>query len=586
MRLLVRSAYNVLRLLTWPIWALWWRLRRSSSRWVALRLRGALEELPRGQKRWQRWISGVRGPRGSVLELRRLCDRIAADPRAVGLLLRVEPLDAGYATLASARRELQRLRAVGKQVVCYLPAEASQRELYLASAADRVLAMPHAGFSALGPAAARTYYAPLLQRVGLEVLVTAEGRFKTAADSLVRNRMSEPEREQLGAIVRVLHDTLCQGLAARPAIARGGAERVFEAGLFGAQRGLELGLVDGTAFDDELPAQVGLTKGEQLAPHERYVPRALPLAPVFVPLARRRKVAVVRLVGAISERGGGGAAAGIDLHGTTAVLRRLAELDQVRGVILHVDSPGGSAIVSELLHREIAQLDAKKPVVTWMGNVAASGGYYLASATRAIVAQPATLTGSIGVVSIRPVAARLLELLEVRREQVSLTPFADLNALTRAPSEAELSLLRGETERYYERFLEVVALGRKRSRDEVYALAQGRVWTGHDAHQHGLVDLLGGYYEARAALDALLETKGVDAEPWIVSPVRREVPALPKLTTPRDGVLRDALASLLSLRAQGSAEDGASATVMHDLLTLAESGERFFAYDFGLPSLR
>ena len=598
-RLLVLLAYNVLRLLTWPVWALWWRLRRSSSRWVALQLRGSLDELPRAQRRWQRLLSGMRPPRRSVLELRRLCDRIARDPRAVGLLLRIEPLEAGYATLASARRELTRLRAAGKQVVCYLPAEASQRELYLASAADRVLAMPHAGFSVLGPSAARTYVAPLLDRVGVQVLVTAEGRFKTAADPLVRATMSAPEREQLSAIVQVLYDTLARAfLRARPeqpqastapseAVGRAEAERVFEAGLFGAQRAQELGLVDETAFDDELPGRVGLVKGEQLVRQERYYPRAAPLPPALRPLQRRKKVAVVRLVGAISEGGGGAAGAGIDLHGTTALLRRLADLDPIAGVVLYVDSPGGSAVVSELLHREIAQLDAKKPVVTWMGNVAASGGYYLASATRAIVAQPATLTGSIGVVSIRPVAERLMAQLQVRREQVSLTPYADLNALTRAPSEAELVLVRAETARFYERFLEVVALGRKRSRDEVYALAQGRVWTGQHAHANGLVDVLGGYYEAHETLVALLGTAAarLDAEPVFFSPQRREVPSLPKLTAPRDEVLAAVSASLVGARL-GRCDEALAISALLELWALAESGERVFAYGLGLPLLR
>ena len=598
MRLLVLSAYNVLRLLTWPVWALWWRLRRSSTRWVALQLRGSLDELPRPQKRWQRLISGMRAPRRSVYELRRLCDRIAADPRAQGLLLRVEPLEAGYATLASARRELERLRAAGKQVVCYLPAEASQRELYLASAADRVLAMPHAGFSVLGPSAARTYFAPLLERLGVQVLVTAEGRFKTAADPFVRAAMSEPEREQLGAIVRVLYDTLAAAFrrsrAEQPRSPgpEASVERVFEAGLFGAQRAQELGLVDQTAFDDELPTCVGLNQGEQLVAHDRYYRRAAPRPAALRSLRQRKKVAIVRLLGAISERGGAGAGAGIDLHGTTAVLRRLAELEQVAGVVLYVDSPGGSAVVSELLHREIVQLDAKKPVVTWMGNVAASGGYYLASATRAIVAQPATLTGSIGVVSIRPVIERVLEQLQMRREQVSLTPYADLNALTRAPSDAEVALLRAETARFYERFLEVVASGRKRSRDEVYALAQGRVWTGHDAHKNGLVDVLGGYYEARAALAALLGSAAalLDPEPMFVSPQRREVPSLPKLTAPRDAALA-AIAALVQKRTEGAHavatrfDEALGIGALHDLWTLAESGERVFAYGLGLPLL-
>lgn len=573
MRLLVLSAYNVLRLLTWPLALIWWRLRRLTPRWVVLRLHGQLDELPRARRPWQRLFSGLRAPRASVLEVRRLCDRLAADPHAVGLLLRLERLDAGYATLASLRSVLEGLRRAGKQVVCYLPLEASQRELYIASAADRVLAMPHAGLSALGPAASRTYFAPLLERVGVEVLVTAEGRYKTAADPFVRASMSEPEREQLTAIVRVLYDTLESGLGSRPALGRPGAAALFKAGLFGAQRGRELGIIDECAYDDQLSTQLGLAPRERFAAAAKYLARSTARPRPLVRLRPMAKIAVVRLAGAISERRTG--ASGIDLHGTTAVLRRLHELEEVAGVILYLDSPGGSAIVSELLHREIERLDAKKPVVTWMGNVCASGGYYMASATRAIVARPATLTGSIGVVSIRPVAERVLELLQVRRELVSLTPFADLSALARRPDDAEELLLRGETDRFYQRFLDVVAEGRKRDRSEIVELAQGRVWAGADAHEQGLVDTLGGYEEARAALlDVLGAGVPVAEHPLWLDPARKEAAALPPARGPVEDIKR-ALAQELA-----GVDDWLA------LAALAQSGERVFAYSVGLPTLR
>jgi protease-4 len=570
-RVLVLAAYNILRLLTWPIGALWYRLRRRSTRIVELSLRGRLDELPRSEPRLARWLSPLRTPRNDVASLRPLFERMAADAGVEGLLLRLEPLEAGYPTLSSVRELVLGLRAQGKRVACYLPVDAGERELFLATAADEIVAMPHAGFSALGPRAARSYLAPLLDRLGVRVLVTAEGRYKTAAEPLVRASMSGPEREQLEAIVRTLHRTWSDAVGQKAS-----AAALLQAGLFGAERAKELGVVDAVAYEDELPKRLGLAEKERPIAHRAYLAGPRPLR--LTPLRRKQRVAVLRLAGTIAERTRG--ADGIDLHGSADTLRRLAESPQVAGVIVYIDSPGGSAVVSELLHREIKLLDAHKPVVSWMGNYAASGGYYLAAATRAIVAHPATLTGSIGVVSIRPVAERLLELLHIRRELVSVTPYADLNALTRAPSPDEEALLRAETERFYQRFLDVVATGRKRTVGEIAPLAEGRVWSGYDAREVGLVDQLGGYREARAQLHKLLPDAGaVDPEPLWVAPRKRGRPGLPARQPPERREPPPELALLARLLGE---ELPAS---LWSLLELLRAGERVLAFASELPRI-
>ncbi|MET0286915.1 MAG: signal peptide peptidase SppA [Polyangiales bacterium] len=571
MRVLVLAAYNVFRLLTWPVWALWCRLKRKSTRIVELSLRGRLEELPRSEPLLARWLSPLRTPRNDVASLRVLFERMAKDVRVEGLLLRIEPLEAGYPTLSSVRELVLGLRAQGKRVACYLPLDAGERELFVATAADEIVAMPHAGFSALGPRAARSYLAPLLDRLGVRVLVTAEGRYKTAAEPLVRASMSGPEREQLEAIVRTLHRTWSDAVGLKT-----NAAALLQAGLFGAERAKDLGVLDAVAYEDELPRRLGLADKERPIPHRAYLAGPRPFR--FAPVRRKKRVAVLRLAGTIAERTRG--ADGIDLHGSADALRRLAEAPHIAGVVLYIDSPGGSAVVSELLHREIALLDAHKPVVSWMGNYAASGGYYLAAATRAIVAHPATLTGSIGVVSIRPVAERLMELLHVRRELVSVTPYADLNALTRAPSPDEEALLRAETERFYQRFLEVVATGRKRALSEIAQLAEGRVWSGYDAREVGLVDQLGGYREARAQLDKLLpDAHAIDAEPLWVAARKRGHPGLPARQPPERREPPPELALVARLL---GVELPASLWL---LLELAGAGERVLAFAPDLPSI-
>lgn len=565
MRTIALLAYNALRILTWPLWMLWRRSRRPKAPWVVLAPGGRLEELPRPRGPLQRLLRPPAASRLSMHEVRSLCERLASDPRVHGLLLRLEGLSAPYPVLASLRLELQRLRAAGKQVVCYLPLGGDDRVLYVASGADRVLAMPHAGFSSLGPAASRTYLAALLARLGIEVVVTAEGRFKTAAEPLVRESMSEPEREQLEAIVRTTQATWMHALAERVAGGEAGAASLLEHGLYGSDTARSLRLIDGTAYDDELSRELAAGKSG-FVPHPRYLARGGAPPATLVPLRRRPAIALVRLVGTIRERPSGG---GIDLHGTASLLRKLARMRSVAGVILHVDSPGGSAVVSELLHREIRQLDAQKPVVTWMGAVAASGGYYLAAASRAIIAEATTLTGSIGVVSLQVVAEHALRNLNVRRDVVSLAPHADLHSLARVPSEPERALLRAETTRFYRRFVEVVAEGRRLSFETVAQLAEGRVWSGADAHRHGLVDALGGYREARARLEQLLgqQASALLPKPLLMSPPRLE--AAPPVPEP-----------------EGQAVVARELAELRELGSLLASGERVFTYALALPQLR
>lgn len=600
MRVLVLLAYNFLRLLTWPLTALYWRLRRQRPRWVRLRLGGSLEELPAERTRLSRVLQGWRKRPRSVLGVRRLVDRARTDPVLLGLLLELEHVEGSHATLSSLADELARLREAGKTIVCFLPLGADQKTLYLASVADRVLTMPHASFSALGPLAARTYLGPLLARLGLDVFVTAEGRYKTAAEPLVSATMSEPERAQLEAIVGTLLDDWTTRMASRAQLGRDGAGRLLEAGVFAAREAEALKLSDASCYDDELPRELGLKPRERVLDHDAYLARSTPTPRVFVPLRPRAVVALVRLVGPIGARSMG---RGIDLHSTTALLRRLADSPRIAGVILHIDSPGGSALISELLHRAICQLDARKPVVAWFGGVAASGGYYLAAAARAIVAQPTTLTGSIGVVSLRPSAERLLARLQVRREVVGLTRHADLHSFARPPSADEQAILRHESQRFYARFLEVVAAGRKRPREEIAELAEGRVWSGRDAHAHGLVDALGSYAQARMRLDAMLRDVPCAPDPVLFTPsLRDQRPpppsgasssvwgALGPLLHGDDATLdpRQASAAWHTLSAWFGGGDAAPPLAsewraLYDLLALASCGERVLHYAAHLP---
>jgi protease-4 len=453
--------------------------------------------------------------------VRSLVDVLSVDPLAKGLLLEISSAQGGWAALTALRSELARLRSAGKRLVVWLPGGADQRELYLASAADEVWSAPPGSLTLLGAVASRTYVAPLLHRFGVSIEVLAEGDYKTAAEPLSRDSMSEREREQLGAIVRGISSEIVAALAARPRASAEGIQALLEAGVVTPKAAIECGLIEGTAYEDQLLAKLGADpRARQSIAARRYL--SLRPRPLFVPLFPLRHVAILRMAGMI---GMSPAREGIGLRGCTAALRGLAKNPNVAGVILSIDSPGGSAVASDLLHREIAALAEQKPVVAWLGNVAASGGYYLAVGASHIVASATTLTGSIGVISARPVVSAMLAQLGVRQEVVKSAPHADLSSPHRALDGFERSALEAEVGRYYTRFLEVVAAGRKRSVQDVTAFAGGRVWTGAEAKIQGLVDELGGYHEARAALDGMLAKQGIATrrEPLIVHPPIRDV---------------------------------------------------------------
>jgi protease-4 len=288
---------------------------------------------------------------------------------------------------------------------------------------------------------------------------------------------------------------------------------------------VDAGLADETAYEDEIAGRLGeggkkarvRHAGAWLHARTALRPRALRSAGV---------IAVVRVHGTIA----GGVdlpfrSMAIDEHVVSAV--RIARASPfVRGVVLHVDSPGGSALASDRIHHELAQLAAEKPLVACMGDVAASGGYYVAVAAHEIVAQPTTLTGSIGVVSARLVLDPLLARLGVVTEAVARGAHARLLDPFLSIGDDERRAIDREMERIYRSFLGVVSAGRRRSVEEIEPLAQGRVWTGADAHARGLVDRLGGF---EVALEALRSRIGRGADRLrvvVVRPPRKPFPIL------------------------------------------------------------
>ena len=566
LRILFRALYDLIRLPFWPVWLLLRWLGRPRGTWVHAKIADGLSEIDVPQHPWSplaRFVPALRRRRPtSVRAVARLVDAILADPGREGLIVEIGALPAGWARVDALRKELARLRSGGKKVAVYLPQGGGNRELFLASVANKVLSTEGAPFFVIGVGASSRYLKGLLDKVGVHVEVYRRAAYKTAAETVSSEQMSEPQREQLGALLDTFDRALVDALCERPGLDEAKVRAIFELGAASGKAAIDLGLVDAHAFDDELAKAVG-AEGK-LVPAGAYVSRAE--ARFFLPLRKQRYVAVIPVHGAIADASGRGATRAA----LVPTLRRVARDPRAVAVVLHVDSPGGSALASDLIHREVQLLAERKPVIACFGDVAASGGYYVAAPASAIVASRLSITGSIGVISARLVATGLLDKLGVRTEVIRRAPHADLMTNPRDADEAERALFDRETEAFYRTFVGVVAKGRRRPEEEVEPLARGRVWSGHAALENGLVDREGTLADAIALAKEKLVTLSIDARA-----------ALKAVTvSPEDG-------DELPLEAKGAIAMLAS-TLDDDVAFLAQTatgGERAMYYALGLPKI-
>lgn len=490
------------------------RRLKNAPDYVVIGLSGALPEFtPEAGLLRRLGLLGAPLPL-SLEELRSRLREISRDGRVRGVVLRVQGLDAGWVALEELRREISAFRAGGGRVVAYLQ-EPDTRSYYMACAADEVLVAPLSTVGVVGVGTRVNFLKDALERIGAEAEVIAVSPYKSAGDTFTRNDFSPEAREQAERLVDARFETMVSAIAEGRSLTLEEVRKLIDAAPYAASEAVEAGLLDGAAYEDELPEHLGTDAGEASVAEWGAVRKALRRP--YRQLRRCKKVGVVGLSGVITRGRSrrlpvplpfvGGEQAGSD--SVVAALRR-AEGDRSVGVLLFsVDSRGGDALASDLIWREVARIRRKKPVVVLMGEYAASGGYYVSAAANSILARRNTITGSIGVVITRPVLAGLYGKAGVTPVSVERGARAGLLDLSRRPSEDELSVLRTQLQGFYGEFKDRVSRGRDMPPEDVEPIAGGRVWTGPEALDRSLVDDLGGFEDA---LEKARQLAGLEQE--------------------------------------------------------------------------
>jgi protease IV len=484
------------------------------------------------------------------------------DKNVEGLAVYIQDAHFGLAKAQELRRQFGALRRAGKFVECYLEAagEGGNGTLayFLASACDKIHLAPAADVNLLGLYAEGVFFKGTLDKLKIEPDFDHVGRYKSAAETFTEKQFSPSAAEALNEVLDESFGQIVAGIAEGRRLPAAAVRRLIDGGPYSAPEALAGGLIDGLAYPDEFRKRVEKRAGgkPQLVAIEDYEPGS--------GLAAKR-VAVVFALGVIARGEGGtppfGGEVVLGSDGIAKVLRDLADDGSVSAVVLRIDSPGGSALASDLILREVELLQRKKPVVVSMSDVAASGGYYIAAKARKIVAEPATLTGSIGVVGGKFVTRGLEEeVLGITREPLKRGANADFYTSYAPYSPEQQARVHRLMERVYSLFVGHVAAGRRMSRQGVEAIAEGRVWTGQRARQLGLVDELGGLDRAielarEAAGIARGERLRLDYYPerpsWIELLGRKRREPLLKAELPAD---IERLARLLNPRPQGLLE--------------------------------
>lgn len=470
----------------------WERVKKGSV--LSMKLRGRITD-----QLTNRFSSG--------LSLPQICEnfeKAAYDPRISGIYLQIEPLSCGWGKIDEIRRHILNFKKSGKFIVSFIPI-CGEREYYLACACGEVYAPPSAYVALYGLSVQASFLGGVLEKVGVEPQIQRIGKYKSAGDQLALRGMSEANREMLTSLLDDIYGNWLETISSTRGNTKEEVEEFLNSGVYQVERLKEKGWITNTLYDDEVMSMLK----DRLEQKKR---KNL-LIVDYGKYSRVRKwtlglgsggdqVAIIRTSGTISRTRGP-----LSLPGSSSIvgeqliekIRSVRESKRYKAVILRIDSPGGDALASDLLWREIRLLASSKPVVASMSDVAASGGYYMAMAATTVIAEKLTLTGSIGVVTGKFNLGKLYERIGFNKEIISKGKYAELLVAEQRPFRPdEAELFEKSAKNAYKQFRDKAAFSRSMTVDEMEEVAQGRVWTGKAASSRGLVDAIGGFSRAVA----------------------------------------------------------------------------------------
>jgi protease-4 len=424
------------------------------------------------------------------------------DNRIGGVLLDIDFPQIGWGKAEELREAIKDFRTSGKPIYSYMEI-GMNKEYYIASATEKIYIPPSGDLYVNGFAAEAMFYKGSLDKLGIEVEVIQRGeKYKNAPDQYTKKQMGEGQREVINALINEYYGRLQNGIAEARGKTPEDVAAIIDNAPYHADDAKQLNLIDDALYRDQvydqLKAKLGYKTEDKLRTISGTDYREIPSDSLG--LNKGEKIAIIYASGAINMGSSSKSPFGGEMVGADTIVKAVndaANDNSIKAIVLRVDSPGGSALASDLMWHALENAKAKKPVVVSMADVAASGGYYIACNATKIVAEPTTVTGSIGVFMGKPVMKGFYEWLGISNEYVMKGKNAGIFRETEKWTPEERAKMESQADKIYKNdFLPKVANGRKKTTDEVDSLGQGRVWTGTQAKQNGLIDEFGGLEKA------------------------------------------------------------------------------------------
>jgi len=441
------------------------------------------------------------GKKTGLNQIREALEKAKDEDRIKGVYLRLESINAGFAACEEIREALVDFKSSGKFIYAYAETY-SQKAYFLASVADKVFINPEGMLMFSGLASESMFFKNALDKLGIEMQVIRHGKFKAAVEPFVLDKMSPENRQQIEVYTGSIWNSMLSKISESRNVSIERLNRIADDNMFfrSTSEVLANGLVDSILYEDQvldfLRSKTGIKANNGIPVVSVSDMKSVPAKRKTKGLAKD-KLAVIYASGEIAVGGSSASDEGINSRELAREIRLARTDSTIKAIVLRVNSPGGSALGSELIWREVKLATEVKPVVVSMGDLAASGGYYIACAADTIVANPTTITGSIGVFGLIPNLQVLLEKkLGINSEVVKTNELADMPNVSRQLTEVEKAQMQLMVENVYKTFVNHVSEGRGLTFEQVDAIGEGRVWTGENALSIGLVDVLGNLEDA------------------------------------------------------------------------------------------